>query len=439
MTLVDDPFILDTSFFPRFLVSSCPCLFTNPFPTDPSPNSRPDLVSFPFQLDSLTRSSESAGCSRCSAHSQQSSQEFNCLPSTDVIDVAKLARQDQPPPAYENVDERSSSLASRASRPLPRPPVDRLSSSSSIHSASLVTDAAPSGPRESVNPAPQSPTPNCIDSMLTSSQPFPSAAGTSQPPAVSVGLSPLDPSSQGSAGISPLSSQNLYNTFPPRMASESSQQLVSSSSFNHDSLWTPNQSFPGAQQETFAASVSSRPISSSGSIQTLSPPPPYSPSEASSSRIGHSLSENASDMRSMHVPPPALPPSSSRGLPPPAPPTILDPPPERPNSFRRSRAPHEPFLSDAPPPPDSWIAVETSPVEYRLVARLPGFGRDSMYVIYFVLSTCSLKLILDTSKEPWLQGAGVCCTLWLTHGSQAVVRNNLYPHYYRDERWSRSL
>ena len=297
-----------------------------------------------------------------------------------MIDVAKLARQDHPPPAYENVDERSSSLASRTSRPLPRPPIDRLNSSSSIRSASFVTDAVPSGP---ANPAPQSPSPNCIDSMLSSSQPLSSAAGTSQPPAVSVGLSSLDPSSQdrldgGSAGISPLSSQNLYNTFPPRMASEPRQQLVSSGSFDHGQLWTPNQSFPGAQQETYAASVSSRPISSSGSIQTLSPPPPYSPSEASSSRTGHPLPENASDMRSMHRPHPALPSSSSRGLPPPAPPTILDPPPERSNSFCRSRAPHEPFLSDAPAPPDSWIAVETSPVEYRLVARLPGFGRDSM-------------------------------------------------------------
>ncbi|KAH9992594.1 hypothetical protein BJV77DRAFT_945015 [Russula vinacea] len=75
-------------------------------------------------------------------------------------------------------------------------------------------------------------------------------------------------------------------------------------------------------------------------------------------------------MRSTHRPRPALPP--------PAPPTILDPPPARSTSVWRSRAPHEPYLSDAPPPPDSWIAVETSPVEYRLVARLPGFRRDAI-------------------------------------------------------------
>jgi len=372
---------------------------------DSTLNSHPDLVSFPFQLDSSTRSSESTACSRCSAHSQQSSQEFNSITSTDVIDVTKLARQDQPPPAYGNVDERSSSLAPRASRPLPRPPIDRLNSSSSIHSTSLVTDAVPSGPRESANPAPQSPSPHCIDSMLSSNQPLPSAAGTSQPPALSVGLSPFDPSSQdrldrGSAGISPLSSQNLYNTFSPRMASEPSQQLVPSSSFDHGPLWTPNQSFPGAQQETFAASVSSGPISSSGSIQTLPPPPPYSPSEASSSRTGHPLPENTSDMRSMHRPHPALPSSSSRGLPPPAPPTILDPPPERLNSFRRSRAPYEPYLSDAPAPPDSWIAVETSPVEYRLVARLPGFGRDSITL------AARRRRVLHVVADSWEPGGG---------------------------------
>ncbi|KAF8070112.1 hypothetical protein FPV67DRAFT_1393871, partial [Lyophyllum atratum] len=37
-----------------------------------------------------------------------------------------------------------------------------------------------------------------------------------------------------------------------------------------------------------------------------------------------------------------------------------------------------PFLSHAPPPPDSWIEVETSNSEYRLVVRLPGFRRDGI-------------------------------------------------------------
>ena len=292
-------------------------------------------------------------------------------------------------------------MTSRASRPLPRPPINRLGSGSSIHSVGLLTDAVQAGPHETANLSPQSSSSpsNYIDSMLTAGQPFPSPAGPSQSPAVSVGLSHLlDPSSQDrldrcSAGISPLSPQSLFNTLPPRMSSEPSQQLVSSGAFDRDStLWTPNQSLPGPQQEMLA--VSSRPISSSGPIQTLSPPPPYSPSEASSSRTGQHLPEHPSDMRSTHRPGSTMPAPSGRGLPPPAPPTILDPPPARSNSVWRSRAPHEPFLSDAPPPPDSWIAVETSPVEYRLVARLPGFRRDAMYVVCFVLSACSLRLMV---------------------------------------------
>ena len=308
-----------------------------------------------------------------------------------MIDVTKLARQDQPPPAYENVDEHPSSLASRASRPLVRPPIDRLSSSSSIHSVGRVTAAGSAGPHETTDTSQfSSSSPVCTDPM-GSSHPFPTLASTSQPPAVSVGmLLPLDPSSQDrldrSAGISPLSSQSPFNTFPPRTPSETSQQSAPSSSINHDSLWTLNQTVLGAQQEAsrLTASVSSRPISSPGTIQTLSLPPPYSPSEASQSRTARHLSDSAADMRSTHRSRPALPPSG-RGLPPPAPPTILDPPPAHSNSVRGSRAPHEPFLSDAPPPPDSWIAVETSPIEYRLVVRLPGFRRDAMCVIYFVL------------------------------------------------------
>jgi hypothetical protein len=240
-----------------------------------------------------------------------------------------------------------------------------------------MTDSGPAGPHETTSQSSLS-APICTDPMVPTSHPFSTLAGTSQPPAVSVGmLPPLDPSSQDqlnrSAGISPLSSQSPFSTFPPRTPSEPSQQSALSSSFNHDSLWSMNQTVSGAQQETsrLTASVSPRPISSPGFIQTLSPPPLYSPSDSTA------------DMRSTHRPRPALPAPASRGLPPPAPPTVLDPPPAHSNSVRGSR-PHEPFLSDATPP-DSWIAVETSPVEYRLVVRLPGFRRDAMCVIYFML------------------------------------------------------
>ena len=323
-----------SSFFP-----SCPCLFTLPLPTDTSLHSQPEPVPFPLQLESSSFS-ESLSFPRRPSQSRQHtllSQQFNPLPSTDVIDVSKLARQDQPPPAYENMDEHPPSLASRASRSFPRPPINRMSSSSSTHSVGLVADAGSAGPHETTSLTSQSSSsaPICTDPVVSASQAFPTLAGTSQPPAISVGmLRPLDPSSQ----------------------------------------------------DQFARSaVSSRPISSPGGIQTLSPPSPYFPSEASQSRAGRHLSDSAADMRSTHRPRAAFPASSNRGLPPPAPPTILDPPPAHSNSVRRSRAPHEPFLSDAPPPPDSWIAVETSSVEYRLVVRLPGFRRDAMCVIYFML------------------------------------------------------
>lgn len=43
-----------------------------------------------------------------------------------------------------------------------------------------------------------------------------------------------------------------------------------------------------------------------------------------------------------------------------------------------SEPPYAPFLSHAPPPADSWIEVETTPTEYRLNVKLPGFKRDGM-------------------------------------------------------------
>ena len=66
---------------------------------------------------------------------------------------------------------------------------------------------------------------------------------------------------------------------------------------------------------------------------------------------------------------------NSDHLPKPAPPTVLTPPPP-PRADAGSA--HEPFLSHAPPPQDSYIAVETSASEYRLIINLPGYRRDSM-------------------------------------------------------------
>ena len=71
---------------------------------------------------------------------------------------------------------------------------------------------------------------------------------------------------------------------------------------------------------------------------------------------------------------------SSGSYPPPTPPTILapSPPPMAVSGTTRTQAPYEPFLCHAPPPEDSWIAVETTQTEYTLVVRLPGFKRDGM-------------------------------------------------------------
>ncbi|ESK92091.1 hypothetical protein Moror_10263 [Moniliophthora roreri MCA 2997] len=44
----------------------------------------------------------------------------------------------------------------------------------------------------------------------------------------------------------------------------------------------------------------------------------------------------------------------------------------------RTQPPYAPFLSHMPPPADSWIEVQTTPQEYRLNVRLPGFKRDGI-------------------------------------------------------------
>lgn len=81
--------------------------------------------------------------------------------------------------------------------------------------------------------------------------------------------------------------------------------------------------------------------------------------------------------------PPPLSRSTSNPSPYPAPeaPVILTPPTqaERCGEDADRRAPYDSFLCHAPPP-DTWIAVETSPSEYRLVVRLPGFRRDGITI-----------------------------------------------------------
>ncbi|KAG1751353.1 uncharacterized protein EDB91DRAFT_601935 [Suillus paluster] len=81
--------------------------------------------------------------------------------------------------------------------------------------------------------------------------------------------------------------------------------------------------------------------------------------------------------------PPSLPRSTSNTSSYPAPeaPVILTPltQAERCGEDADRRAPYDSFLCHDPPP-DTWIVVETSPSEYRLVVRLPGFRRDGITI-----------------------------------------------------------
>lgn len=98
-----------------------------------------------------------------------------------------------------------------------------------------------------------------------------------------------------------------------------------------------------------------------------SPPPPYS--------------RDISPDDQMHPPALSRSSSNSRSYPAPEAPVILTPPTqaERCGEDADRRAPHDSFLCHTPPP-DTWIAVETSPSEYRLVVRLPGFRRDGITI-----------------------------------------------------------
>ncbi|KAJ7646943.1 hypothetical protein FB45DRAFT_732789 [Roridomyces roridus] len=69
-------------------------------------------------------------------------------------------------------------------------------------------------------------------------------------------------------------------------------------------------------------------------------------------------------------------------------------------SSRPSGASYEPFLSHAPQPVDSWIEVETTQAEYRLVVRLPGFKRDGI-----TLAT-KKRRILHVVANSWEEGGG---------------------------------
>jgi hypothetical protein len=358
------------------------------------------IASFPFQLDP-TPSHESR-------FSQQEVPGFNSPPLTDVIDVANLARPDQPSLVYQNADEplpsNPSRLTARASRPLPMPLPDRHNSSTSVHS---INSARFADTAEITDPS-SSLVPNSPDITFSTSRPVSPTGGISQTLVGSLGqrishnsCPSQDSIDRNSVGTHTSPTSMSFNALPPHVvSSESSPQTVPSDLFDHLS-WVKNQSSSSTQQATLAAPTSPRPISSPGLIQSHSQSPSSSPLASSSRNVGRPFSEHAADMRCTCHPPQVAAVLTSRGFPPPAPPTILDPPPAREHSARNFRAPYEPFLSDAPPPPDSWIAVETSQTDYRLNVRLPGFRRDAMCVIlFFMTSTSPLTDYITFLKNP---------------------------------------
>lgn len=76
------------------------------------------------------------------------------------------------------------------------------------------------------------------------------------------------------------------------------------------------------------------------------------------------------------------PPASHTTLAPEAP-VIMPPLPNE--QVAQGRAPYDSFLCHSPPA-NTWIAVETSQLEYVLLVRLPGFRRDGMLVCLLSIS-----------------------------------------------------
>ncbi|KAF9227217.1 hypothetical protein BS17DRAFT_695226 [Gyrodon lividus] len=93
--------------------------------------------------------------------------------------------------------------------------------------------------------------------------------------------------------------------------------------------------------------------------------------------------------------------SSASNMPTPEAPVILTPPPqnERSDDDAQRRAPYDSFLCHAPPP-DTWIAVETSQSEYSLLVRLPGFRRDGITI------ATRRRRILHVAADSWEPGGG---------------------------------
>ncbi|KAF8639554.1 hypothetical protein AX17_001458 [Amanita inopinata Kibby_2008] len=235
--------------------------------------------------------------------------------------------------------------------------------------AHFIADEEEIGPRASPSPAPSEE----ASRMSSSESSNPPESHSSQKSHREIGPPPLEACTSSSSG-----------------SSSSMESIASVSSLSHNpSAKNPiTPSYSSDFSHRLSSTFSSYSSNGLGSAYARPIPPPPSPPRQyiprysdipPLSRFGSSRPVTSSSTSS----------SSSYYLEPPEPPMILPPDPYVPQSDTASQndgtsgtgvqqAPHVPFLSHAPPPADSYIEVETTLREYRLLVKLPGFCRDSI-------------------------------------------------------------
>ncbi|KAF4620740.1 hypothetical protein D9613_000493 [Agrocybe pediades] len=258
--------------------------------------------------------------------------------------------------------------------------------------------------------------PGPSQSLSFASGPSSNPLSTTSPPS-----SPTHLSSSGS-GSNP--AKDRTDTCSPSCeATSSDSSSSSSSSSSRESVATTNSSSDLLQQQNTPPSSKSLPPSTpasptstttaTGDATAYSDPPsqsrppqrPVSPFRAPQPPPPRPPRNNATTnawtaMRRFMAPQQVQ--TAPTAYPPPEPPVVL--PPEstdymtQPTS--RSQPAYVPFLSHAPPPPDSWIEVETTQSEYKLHVRLPGFSREGI-----TLAT-KRRRILHVVADRWEDGGG---------------------------------
>ncbi|KAK7040127.1 hypothetical protein VNI00_009933 [Paramarasmius palmivorus] len=149
------------------------------------------------------------------------------------------------------------------------------------------------------------------------------------------------------------------------------------------SLGSPHQQASGEQQPLPSSLHKASDSTSTITPNTWKDPPPVlppSPRPISSASLCATSMNNGNDLPPVMPPqrnPVSSPNSGSAGS---NTPTSSNSSGSNPgvNGTTTAQPPYAPFLSHMPPPADSYIEVETTPQEYRLNVRLPGFKRDGI-------------------------------------------------------------